>query len=434
LSRLASGFKLSGVTAFQAATLFRQGSGVLIAILLAQSALSAAGIGQYEQLLYLGTLLTSFWVTGLAQSLLAEHPRLPAEQQQAFLCGTYLIFLALGGILALLLWWGRPWLLPPLVGQPELGQLGWFLLFLWLNLPFFLLENFYLLWERPRELFWVSALAHGLQVPAMLLPVYWGWGLEGALKGLVALGVLRHLWLLAALLRFGWSLPAYEPLRRWLRNGFPLVLYALVGALSVSFDSWLVNWHYEGDPDTFAIFRYGAREFPLATALAGAFSSAMLPGLSKDVSGTLPRLRARSLRLYHLLFPITFLLMASSDWWFPRLFSPAFAASAPLFNAFLMTTLSRLVFSRTVLIGLGANRAVFYFSLLELGFNIALGFALVPHFGLLGVAWATVLAYTLDKVLLGYYLYRRYGIRPGAYTPLGWLAGYGLVLVGGCLM
>ena len=121
-------------------------------------------------------------------------------------------------------------------------------------------------------------------------------------------------------------------------------------------------------------------------------------------------------------------------YWFTWVFSAAFADSIPVFNAFLLILISRMLFPRTILIGLDANQAVFYFSLVELLLNVVLGFWLVVPFGLLGVAWATVIAYTADKLLLCLYLYYRFGIAPAAYTPVGWWGSYTLLLVIGYVL
>jgi len=307
-------------------------------------------------------------------------------------------------------------------------HLGLFLAYLAVQLPVFLMDNYYLLWKQGKRLLIYGLLSYGLQLPVLLVPVWLDYGLEGALWGLFAIAVARHLWLLGELFRHSNLRWDTRLARHWLAAAGPLVLYALVGVLSVSFDSWLVNWQYDGDPEQFAVFRYGAREFPLVVALAAAFSSAMLPALSANTVGGSHELRRRSLRLYHLLFPLCILLVLSSHWWFPRLFSPAFAASAPVFDVFVLTTISRLVFARTVLIALQENRMVFYLSVVELAFNVILGFALIGDFGLLGVAWATVAAYTLEKIMLAVYLYRKHHISPAAYTPLKWLGVYSLLL------
>lgn len=420
--------------AYQVATLARQAAGVFLAILLAKSPLSAEGIGQYEQLLYIGTLLSAFWVTGLVQALLAEYARLSSEPQASFLWTVYVVFLLLGGGLSLLAWWTKYWWVPAVTGREEMAHLGVFLLYLAIQLPVFLLDNYYLLWERGRALLLYALLSNGFQLPCLLIPIWLGYGLAGALWGLLILAAVRHLWLWVEISRSANHRWSTALARKWLSTSGPLILYALVGVMSVSFDSWLANWKYSGDPQLFAVFRYGAREFPLVMALSAAFSSAMLPKLSATLKPGMHELRQRSIRLYHLLFPLSILLVMSSHWWFPRLFSPAFAASAPIFNVFVLTTASRLVFSRTILIALQENRMVFYLSVVELVFNIVLGFTLVQHLGLVGIAWATVAAYTLEKTMLSLYLYRKHRILPNQYTPMNWLGIYSLLLLVGVLM
>lgn len=420
---------LDNSKAFQAAAVFRQGSSLLIAVLLAQSLLSKAEIGLYEQLLYVGFAATSFWISGLMQALLARYPQLPKARRAPFLFSAHLLVLGLGGLAIAGLWWGQPWVLPALTGLPSLPYFGLFLIYLWLNLSSFLLEHFYLLWERPRELFAFSALSNGLQVLAIMLPIWGGLDLEAALQALAVLAAARQLWLWAALARFGKAGIDGVALWQWLVLALPLVLYAIVGTISVAFDSWLVNFHYEGDQEMFAIFRYGARELPLAVALAAALGTAMLPEVAADLPSALEKLKRRSRQLFHLLFPFSMLLMLSSWWWFPLVFSVDFAASTGIFNIFLLIVISRLLFPRTLLIGLNANRQVLYFSLLELAFNIVLGLLLVQFMGLAGIAWATVLAYTLEKIMLCAYLKARFGIAMAEYVDVGWFSLYSGALV-----
>jgi hypothetical protein len=61
--------------------LLRQGTMLLIAILLAKSSLGTAAIGQYEQVWFLGGALSFFWMIGLQQGLLNYYPRLEAVAQ-----------------------------------------------------------------------------------------------------------------------------------------------------------------------------------------------------------------------------------------------------------------------------------------------------------------------------------------------------------------
>ena len=168
---------------------------------------------------------------------------------------------------------------------------------------------------------------------------------------------------------------------------------------------------------------------PFAPALAGAFSTALLPEVARDLPGALVQIRNRSRKLFHLLFPVSILLMLTSERWFPLVFSQEFAPSALVFNVFLLAMISRLIFSRTVLMGLKDNQAILGISVLELLLNIGFSLLLVRFFGMAGIAGGTILAYLLNKAGLCAYLYFRHGIGVGAYTDLRWFLGYSFLLL-----
>ncbi len=79
----------------------------------------------------------------------------------------------------------------------------------------------------------------------------------------------------------------------------------------------------------------------------------------------------------------------------------------------------RLMFPQTVLTGMERNRPQLGASATELALNVGLSLLLVERFGLVGVAWATVLAHLADKLLLVAWLRRAHGLRPKAYLDVG---------------
>ena len=407
----------------------RQGSTIVIAVLLAKSPLSTADIGIYEMLLYIGFTLTTFWVTGLMQGFLALYPQLPEEERPVFLFNAYLLFFFASSIVLALLLWGKTGVLLVLTGQDSLPFYELFAVFLWLNVPSYLVENFYLVLRKPRAILYFGLMAFGLQVLAVLVPVFLGFGLLWSFYALLALGVLKFVWLLALVAKRSAFHLNIAVAMRWVWLSVPLMLYALMGSFNQSFDNWLVNFFYRGDEQAFAVFRYGARELPLALALANAFGSAMLPEVAANLEAALVAIREKSLKLFHLLFPLSIFLVLSSKWLFPLVFNEDFGESAIIFNIFLLVTVSRLLFSRTILVGLNANRMIFYFSVFELAFNVALSFALVPFLGLSGIAIGTVAAYTLEKVLLCWYLYSKFGIGLARYTNMRWYLAYSTLMV-----
>ena len=242
----------------------RQGATILIAVFLAKSPLSTEEIGIYEMLLYIGFTLTAFWVTGLMQGFLARYPQLPKEQQPVFLFNAYLLFLLASSLVLALMIWGKAGVLIVLTGQPELPYYELFAVFLWLNVPAYLVENFYLVLRKPRSIFCFGLFAFGLQALAVLAPVFLGYGLLWSFYALLALGILKYAWLALQLARWGAFKLDVGLALRWASLSIPLMLYALMGSFNQSFDNWLVNFWFKGDEHAFAIFRYGARELPLA--------------------------------------------------------------------------------------------------------------------------------------------------------------------------
>ncbi len=421
--------QLTTVKATQFFHVLRQLSVILTNILLAKSALDAEAIGYFEMLLFIGFTVSFFWVAGMVQSLLTTYPQLEKDGQKRLLFQTYLLFLLTITGIGLLLFFTQSTFCTLLVGDAEIPYFKLFLIYLVLNVPTYLLENIYILQKQPKWIAAFAILAFGFYVVVVTWPVYLGWSFRWSIIGLIALAAVKHLWLFAVLFQnASWRLQPNHS-SKLLRVAAPLIGYALVGGFAQILDQWLVGWYYEGDASKFAVFRYGARELPLALAMAAAFSNAMLPEVQENLSKAIQDIRRRSRKLLHLLFPISIIAAASSHWLYPLIFSPAFAPSAAIFNVFLLTLISRLVFPHTLLIGLQDNRVVLWTAIVELALNFGLSLWFVQIWGLPGIALGTVAAYTFEKVVYAIFLQRKYQIAFHQYTDWRWWSGYSLVLI-----
>lgn len=419
----------TNVKALQFYHLARQGSAILTAILLAKSALGQQAIGSYEMLLYVGFLVSFFWTSGYMQGMLSIYPRLPKEEQPVFIFNTFALFLLCSILIYLVLWSGQRFFLPILTHSSAIPFFNLFLLFSALNWPTLLLENYYLLRNQPAYLYAWGMFSFGGQLVAFLGPIFLAWEFVWSFYGLIALSLLKWAWLLAYVFKNGVWRFHYPHWRKWSSLSLPLMLYAMISAVNQSFDSWLTGYLFSGDENTFAIFRYGARELPLMLAMSNAFSAAMVPEVAAHLHQGLEAIKNKSLKLLHLLFPFSIVLMLCSPLLFPLVFSEAFSASVPIFNTFLLITISRLIFSRTVLVGLEDNRLILLISILEFVVHIAAGFVFGYFWGLVGIAWGAVVAYSLEKFLICFYLYKKHGIALGQYTPLKWYGAYSLALL-----
>ncbi|MCB0606381.1 MAG: polysaccharide biosynthesis C-terminal domain-containing protein [Lewinellaceae bacterium] len=420
---------MTNVKALQAFHIMRQGAVLAVAVLLAKSGLSTDDIGIYEKLLYIGFLLSAFWISGLTQGLLSLFPKLEPSERPVFLWNTYLFLTGLGLLLlGICLVFERQVLLV-LTSAPDLPYYRLFIWYLAIQLPAFLLENVYLLKDKPMSNFRFGIFSGLGYLLAVALPPFIGLDFRWSFYGLIGLAVIKHIWLISCLLGLG--KPGYDRgiMSRWLMLSWPLVGYALIAGLNQSLDGWLISFQFPGNDHLFAVFRYGAREMPFVIAMTAAFSSAMIPLISGDLASGMETLKVKSRKLFHLLFPPSIVLILTSRWLIPLVFNRSFEESVPIFNMFILILISRLVFSRTVMIALDENKAALWILLVEIGANLILSWMLLQWIGLIGAAVGTVLAFTLEKILAAVYLYRKHGISPGKYLDLPVFLGYSALLM-----
>ncbi len=416
---------LTPVRALQVFQVMRFGAFFLTGILFAKLGLGAYTIGLYESLLFLGSLLSFFWLSGFTQSLLA-HFR-PAEKSSEF----FNAFLVLLGCSVLVFVAFRLLVTPFsfLANNPEiLAYYGSFSFYMLLIGPVYLVEYIFLLKEKPKSLVGYGVFSFGTQLAFITLPILMGYGLEEAIIGLTLSAGLRFLVLVGLLLKYAEFRLNPDFLVSFIRTAAPLIVGALFAGSAEYFDGLIVSHYF--DEKAFAVFRYGAKEFPLVLLLASAFSNGMVPKVSQNLTVGLVEIRQGSVRMMHAFFPISIGLMLVSGWLYPQLFSAEFAQSAAVFNVYLLLVISRVVFPQTLLIGLRHAKAIMMVSIIELLLNISLSLLFVQWFGFVGVAYATVLAFAVEKLMLMGILYRKEGISPVSYWPWKEHLAYSVVMMG----
>ena len=416
---------MTPIRALQFFQVLRFGTFFLTGILFAKLGLTTYDIGIYEALLFLGSVLSFFWLSGLTQSLLANYQ--PKEKSKEF----FNAFLVLVGLSVLVFIAFRLLITPYsfMANNPEVlyfyGKFSFYLLFIG---PSFLSEYMLLLKEKASGLVAYGIVAFGVQLAAVATPIALGYGLEEALLGLVASAALRFIVTIGLLLKYAEFNFDKEFTKQFLITAGPLMAATLLSGSAEYLDGFIVSKYF--DEGTFAVYRYGAKEFPLVLLLANAFSNGMVPKVAQlGVQQAVQTIRKESLRLMHFFFPISIGFMLVSEWLYPRLFNPDFVESAAVFNVYLLLVVSRLVFPQTLLIGLKKTRTIMGVAGLELAVNFGLSILLVQEFGLVGIAFATIIASILDKLVLMLVLKSSEGVSPTSYWPWKWHLGYSIVIV-----
>lgn len=400
--------------------------------------LTRGEIGQWEMFMFISGLMTFYWVTGIIQSLLPLYHRNKtfrkigdngsAKSPEIFnafllLCFFSLLFFFLGHAMknnfSVFHYSGN---------VPYINLL---LLYILLNSPVQIIEYIYLLNNRAYRIFQYGLYTFSAQLILIVLPLIMGKDIIWSIYGLLLVTVARWIWLIILLRRYTEIRVSYEFMKEHLYLGIPLVITTLISGSAQYTDGVIVSAYFR-DPEKFALFRYGAKEFPLVLMLANGLSNAMLPEFStrERMFESLAKLRAKSKRLIQFLFPAAILMMIFARWIYPRMFNSEFYRSADVFLIYSLLIIPRLVFPQTIIVGRKKTHITLIAAILELAINIPLSLLMLKWgYGLPGVAFSTLVVYIISKAFLIGYLWFKMNIRPSEYIPVRLYAFYSVLII-----
>jgi len=419
---------LSNVSGLQLFQLLRYSSLILTGILLAKSGIDQGQIGTYETFLMIAGVFSLFWVQGIIKGVLPMLASTGQEEKGNLIFNTFLSLTALSLLSALLVFLLNKPVSNGLLHGEALPYPYLLALYLILSSPSMLVEYIYLVNNQPKKILVYGIVIFTLQVLVVGVPPLMGYPIKISFLGLLLVSALRLIW-------FGVELLQYKNLRfnmkitsEVIRVSAPLILSTLLSSSAQYVDGFIITSKFtQAD---FAIFRYGARELPLALLLANSLSMAMVPRFAQsDLSSPLAELRSETYRLGFLLFPVSLVLLLVSHWAFPVVFSQGFAGSATIFNIYLMLVISRLLFPQSILMGKGLNGVIVRASFFEIIVNISLSLWFANLFGMYGVAYATFVAYLFEKGYLAIACFRKLNILPAQYLPLKLYLSSSVILV-----
>ena len=400
---------------------------LIISIVFTKSHLSSAEIGKWEMFLFIAGMLSFFWVTGVIQALLPLYHRNRTYRKMgdsgmekspeifnAFLLLSFfsLITFVLGhsvkGSISVFHFSGN---------VPFINLL---LLYILLSSPVCLIEYIYLLNNRSHRILQYGFYTFSAQLFLVIGPILFGKDIIWSVYGLLLITIVRWIWLIILLKRYTKPEFSWKFMKEHLYLGAPLIITSLISGSAQYIDGVIISSVYR-DPAMFAWFRYGAKEFPLVLLLANGLSNAMLPEFATraKMKESLAKLKLKSKRLMHFLFPITMVIMLFTRWLYPRLFAPEFHKSAGVFLVYTLLIVPRLVFPQTIVIGRKKTRIALIAAIIEVGLNIPLSLLMIKWgYGIVGVALATFVVYCIEKIFLASYVWIKMKIKPTEYIPL----------------
>ncbi|MEW5845808.1 MAG: oligosaccharide flippase family protein [Bacteroidota bacterium] len=397
-----------------------------IGIAMARLGYGKTAIGNYEAVLFLSGLLTTFWITGLIQALLPLYNGSQDISNDNRLFNAFLVIVGLT-ILACIVALAFSDALKGIATFENRHLFYLMLLYLLLSTPSTMVEYIYLLRAKYKAMLCYGLITYGIQIILVLLPVLMGLDVAYAVLGLIGVSAIRFIWLVILIGSNSKFSINVDFLKEYLGDGIPLSLKFLVSSSGLYIDQLIIGYYY--DPSIFAVYRFGAREIPVITILAVSLSNSMLADFAdrQKLNLNLDNLRHESLRLMHIIFPISIAAILLARWLFPLVFGSEFHDSANVFMIYCLLVISRVLFPQTVAQGFRKNMAILFISIMEMTLNIILSLLLVKHFGINGVASATVIVYILEKFML--LAYNSYCLKISAvkYVPVKAFLVYSLI-------
>lgn len=410
---------------------------LIISIVFTKSKLSSKDIGQWEMFMFIGGLLTFFWVTGIIQSLLPLYNRnrtyskvgengvkKSPEIYNAFLllCAFSVLFFIMGHALK-----GNFSVFHNRGNVPYINLLLLYILF---SSPVCLIEYIYLLNNRSYRIFQYGLYTFVAQLILIILPPLFGKGIIWSIYGLLFITGVRWIWLIILLRRYTEMKISVDFMKEHLYLATPLIITTLISGSAQYTDGIIISSVYR-DPAMFAWFRYGAKEFPLVLMLANGLNNAMLSEFAtrEKMKESLEKIKVKSTQLMHFLFPATMLMMLIARWIYPVMFRQEFHKSSGIFLVYSLLIIPRLIFPQTIIVGRKKTHITLIAAVIEIAVNIPLSLLMIKwNYGLVGVAVSTFAAYCVSNFFMVLYVWFKMKIRPSEYIPLRIYAIYSALI------
>jgi len=402
-------------------------SNIVVSIILAKSYLSVSEIGRYESFLFFASAFSFFLVTGISQGLLSTFNRKAIHNQVFYLAFLFLIGMVL--IISSFLFFGNLFSSTSILNGLNKSELSLLSFYIVIYPPGLLIEYILFLNNKYKDLVIYSLVSSLLLILMIYIPLYFKFEVDYCLIGLVIIAVAKFLLLLILLKKLNALKFNKYAMLQLIRMSIPLAATALVAGASAYIDGYIVSHYY--DSTTFAIFRYGAREFPIFLMISTSFDARIIPEFSKneDFTELFSLIKQKSSQYIRNFIPLTILFLSISQFVFQYVFNKGFYESYIVFDIYLLLVISRFIFRNTILIGMYKSRILLIIGAIELVVNVAASLIFMHYFGYIGVAYGTVIAYISEKIMHIIYLKYRLNVQLSSYVPIMDLMAYSALLI-----
>ncbi|MFN7313353.1 MAG: hypothetical protein ACK5UI_07710 [Bacteroidota bacterium] len=398
----------------------RFGTIFLISVLLAKIAVlyqheyGLRLISQYENLMLVSSSLTFFWVAAISNTLIPYYNNAIEEQKGTILFNTFTLLLLFSIVAAIVV------AAMGFLHDRDKNLFQMFALVVLLNTPTYIADYIFYLKGKYKSLIIWGGITFGAQVLLLCLPLYFKQSLNLAINLLLVLALVKFNYTIILLMKYGTISVQKRITVDFMKKATPVMFSILLAGSMEYINSYIVDFNFSDEQ--FAMYRYGARELPIFLILANSLSNVYSGEIAKlmqegKLAEGLSRLKNSSRKLMRWLFPSTIALMFLSPYMFKYAYNYELVNGYKIFNIYLLLIISRMVYPQTVIMGIMKSRIFYLISSNYLIIYCLLSFWFVSLFGLNGIAYATVVSYIIEKIMLAIYC-KMQGIHYKEYTPV----------------
>ena len=203
--------------------------------------------------------------------------------------------------------------------------------------------------------------------------------------------------------------------KRMLAFSFPLLISCWAGFFGANWFDFIIIRQFRPISDV-GLYQLGWQIAAVAQQITIVFSTLLLPKLSIMVArGEKSAIRSfldRTLPQWLLTTSVLFIvILLTARWLLPAIFGPVFGDAVPVLALLLVASSALALFNGLVplISASGLTWGLSGVTLISASTNVVLDFLLIPKYGIVGSACATVLAYSLSAGIVMILVQRRFG-------------------------
>jgi O-antigen/teichoic acid export membrane protein len=424
--------KLNKYNSLQIFQFLRYGTFFLISILLAKIAIlyqheyGLHMISQYENLMLVSSSLSFFWVSAICNTLIPYYNNSEPAQKRKVLFNTFALLLLFSIVAAIAI------VIMGVRDNKDQDLYNMFALVVLLNTPTYITDYIFYLREKYTSLITWGTVTFVAQIVMLCTPLFFRQSLNLAINLLLVLSLFKFNYTIILLMKHSTISVQLRMTGDFLKKALPIMFSILLAGSMEYINSYIVKYNFT--EEEFAIFRYSARELPIFLIFANSLSNIFSGEIARynqegKMEEALAKFKQSGRKLMRWMFPLSMALMFVSPYMFKYLYNDQFISGYKVFNIYLLLIISRMLFPQTVIMGLMKNRVFYLISSNYLVINGLLAFWFIYLFGINGIAYATVVAYMAEKVMLAIYC-KMEGISLRKYTAIGEYLVYSILTLG----